>query len=309
MNEVVSKMKKFSIPASTNVTFRELTTLGCGGTIKLTVYPDTVRKTALTVRLLRKLKVKYLVLGKGSNTLASDDEFDGVVVSTVKMKQIKIVGNNAYAEAGASTLTLSKLLQENALCGGEFLACLPASVGGATVCNAGCYGQDIASITQCVTVLRNGKVQRVPVSKCGFGKRKSIFKNNPDCVVLGVKFRLKKGDANAVAATVADMREKKAASQPLNFRSAGCVLYHDKVAVSRLIDEAGLKGYTVGDAKISTKHAGFVVNVDKARSKDIYLIIQHAKETLYRRFGICAKVEVCLVNFTKDEEDDLFAGS
>lgn len=307
--QVVSIMKKNLIPYCENKSFSRLTTLGAGGTIKLVVYPDTIRKMVKAVNSLVKLKINHLVLGNGSNVLASDDVYDGVVVATAKMKQFTISGDTVTAQAGVSTVTLSKALQEKGLTGGEFFACLPATVGGAVVGNAGCFGQDVGSCITSVTVLHKGKVRVIPASKCGFVKRESIFKNKSDYVVLSAKFKFGRGKPDDIADKIANMRQRKASTQPLNYRSAGCALYHDKVAVSRLIDEAGLKGYAVGDAKISTKHAGFVVNVDKAQSKDIYLVIKHMQRALFERYGIVAKVEVCLVNFTKDERDDLFAGS
>lgn len=308
-DKAVSIMKKKSIETCANLTFAELTTLGTGGKIKLVVYPDTVSKLIFVIRCLTKLNVDYVVLGKGSNTLASDESYCGVVVSTLKLKKIKLHGRNVYAQAGASTVTLAKLLQDNGLSGGEFFACLPASVGGAVITNAGCYNQDVKSVAVSITALYKGKICKISADKCRFSKRSSIFKNNGDYVVLSACFKFNKSTSDKVAALIADMRNKKSASQPLNYRSAGCVLYHEKVAVSRLIDEANLKGFQIGGAKISTKHAGFVVNVDKARSQDIYLIIQRVKEVLYRNYGIIAKTEVCLINFTKDEKDDLFAGS
>ena len=283
--------------------------MGVGGTIKLVIYPHTLRKAVYAIRLLNKLNVKYAVLGKGSNVLASDEPFDGVVVSTSKLNAFKIRGNVVNAQAGVSTVTLAKALKTKGLTGGEFLACLPATVGGAVVCNAGCFNQDVKSCVVSVTVLHNGKVRTIPADKCGFAKRQSIFKNDDGYVVLCAKFKFGSSNPNDVAATIGSMQQRKSSTQPLDMRSAGCVLYHDKVAVSRLIDEAGLKGYTVGGAQVSTKHAGFVVNVDKAKSKDIYLIIKHVRDTLFARYGIVVQVEVCLVNFTKDEQDDFFAGS
>ncbi|MDE7454498.1 MAG: UDP-N-acetylmuramate dehydrogenase [Clostridia bacterium] len=302
-------MKKYLIPIYQNKQFCQLTTLGCGGTIKLVAYPTTVKQIVKAIKLLDKLKIKYVVLGKGSNVLASDEPYDGVVIVTSKLDTVKVRGNKVYAQAGVSTIRLGKILQQYGLVGGEFFACLPASVGGAVVCNAGCFGQDVQSVVTKVTVFYKGKVITIPSSKCGYGKRQSIFKNNGDYVVLSAEFKFAKGNKEDIANKIAQMQAIKAQNQPLNYRSAGCVFYHDKVAVSRLIDELGLKGYTVGGAKISSKHAGFVVNVDKATSKDIYLIILHAKNGLYSRYGVVANVEVCLINFTKDEENDLFAGS
>lgn len=306
---ITSIMKKKSIEIDTDLTFAQLTTLGVGGKIKLTVYPDSVSKLVYAVRSLSRLNVKYVILGKGSNVLASDNAYDGVVVSVLRLKKIKISGTNAVAQAGASTITLAKLLQEKGLTGGEFFACLPASVGGAVVTNAGCYNQDVKSVLTDVKVLQNGRIRNLSADKCKFAKRSSLFKNNVDYVILSARFSFAKASPQSVKAKIDEMRRKKAEAQPLNYRSAGCVLYHDKVAVSRLIDEAHLKGFKIGGAKISTKHAGFVVNVDKAESKDIYLIIRHIQQTLFAKYGISAKAEVCLVNFTKDEQNDLFATS
>ena len=308
-DKVVSIMKKKSVQSCTDLSFAKLTTFGSGGTIKLVVYPDTVAKLVYVIRRLNDLGVNYIVLGNGSNILASDEIFDGVAVSTLKLKQIKVRGRTVTAQAGASTVTLAKQLQDKGLSGGEFFACLPASVGGTVVMNAGCFGQDVMSVLTSVTVLHKGKVCTISANKCKFGKRNSLFKNNRDYVVLSAKFKFTKSNPQIVADTINDWRARKAATQPLNYRSAGCVLYHDKVAVSRLIDETGLKGFQIGGAKVSDKHAGFVVNVDKAKSKDIYLIIKHVKNTLESKYGITAKLEVCLVNFTKDEQDDIFAGS
>lgn len=283
--------------------------MGCGGKIKLALFPDTVGKLAFAAKYLSKNGVRFVVLGKGSNVLASDDDYDGAVLSTLKLKGVKLKGNRVTAQAGASTVTLGKLLADNGLTGGEFLSCLPASVGGAVVTNAGCFNQDVKSIVTSVTALYKGKIRKIPSDKCGFAKRRSIFKNNPDYVVLSVSFKFRKADPDSIVRAVADMRRRKAETQPLNYRSAGCALYHDKAVVSRLLDEAGLKGFAIGGAEISAKHAGFVVNVDKATAKDIYLVIRRAQDTLYSKYGVSAKIEICLINFTKDMQDDFFAGS
>ena len=298
--QVLSKMKKYCVETHLDKRFDKLTTLGTGGTIKVTVYPDSVVKLVKTMRLLRRLKVRYYVLGRGSNVLASDDCFDGVVVVTTKLTGICAHGVKIFALAGTSTLTVYKELEKRGLTGGEFLSCLPASIGGATVCNAGCFGQDVKGILLGVKVLYNGRVRKLSAEKCRLGKRNSLFKQNPEYTLLAVKLRLTRSSTEDVRQKSLRMREQKAQTQPLNFRSAGCMLYHDNVSISRLTDQAGLKGYTVGGAQVSTKHAGFILNVDKATSQDIYLVMQHVERTLWQRYGVVAKREVCLVNFTED---------
>ena len=295
--QVIAKMKKYSVNTHLDRQFSELTTLGSGGKIKITVYPDTVRKLVKTVRLLEKLSVKHYILGKGSNVLASDDVFDGVVVVTTKMSKIRVHGVKIYAFAGASTLKVYKETEKRGLSGGEFLACLPATIGGATVCNAGCFGQDVKGIVDRVTVLHNGKIRRLNAEQCKLTKRNSLFKQEGSYTLLAVKLKFAKSTPELVKQKSQQMRTTKAETQPLNYRSAGCVLYHDSVSISRLTDQAGLKGYGVGGAQVSNKHAGFILNVDKASSKDIYLVMQHVERTIAERFGIQAKREICLVNF------------
>ena len=293
-------MKKYRVETHLDLAFSRLTTLGCGGKIKITIYPDSVRKLVKAVRLLNRLKVEYCLLGKGSNVLASDCDFDGVAIVTTKMNAFRIVGKRVCAQAGVSTVTLGGELKKRGLGGGEFLACLPATIGGAVVTNAGCYGQQMQGVVTSVKVLCNGKKRTWGEKKCHFGKRKSVFSCKNDVVILSVNMKFTHSSASEVGALIEQMRAKKAATQPLNFRSAGSVLYHDKAPVSRLLDEAGLKGYTVGGAQVSTKHAGFVINIDKATSKDIYLVVRHMQQTLRKRFGIDAKMEIRLINF--DEE-------
>lgn len=270
----------------------------------MVLFPDTERKLIKAIRLLVRLNVKYYILGKGSNSFASDGYFDGVVVvnnaGKVRVRRSKVV-----AWSGTSTLTLSKTLADKGLSGGEFFACLPATVGGAVIGNAGCFGQDVASVVRSVKVLYKGKVRVISVKNCKFAKRNSLFKINDGYTILSVKFCFIRSSTQSVKEKIDEMRSKKAQTQPLNYRSAGCVLYHDKVAVSRLIDQAGLKGFTIGDAQVSTKHAGFVVNLDKATSQDIYLVIKHVKDTLQSDYGIRAKLEVRLINFTQEQYDIL----
>ena len=300
--QVLAKMKKLSVEVSLDKLFSQLTTLGCGGKIKITLYPDTPYKLVKCVRLLTKLKVAYYVLGKGSNVLASDSDFDGVVIVTTKMNRISAHGCKICAMAGASTLKVYQVTEQLGLTGGEFLSCLPATVGGATVSNAGCFGQDVKGILHSVTALHNGKVHKLTAAQCKLAKRNSIFKQSGDYVLLFVRFKLTRSTQEEVKRKSQQMRHTKSQMQPLNYRSAGCMLYHDSVSISRLTDEAGLKGYCVGGARVSDKHAGFILNVDKATAKDIYLVMQHVERAMWTRYGVQAKREICLVNFDLHKE-------
>lgn len=298
---IQKKMRALGVKTDENKSFAQLTTFGVGGRIALTVYPDTPSKCAKALKYLRKNAVKTVTVGRGSNILASDDDFDGVAVVTTAMNGVKIRGKRAEVLAGTSTKYLARLLCQRGLCKGEFLACLPATVGGAVVTNAGCFGQDMAGILKSVKALKDGRVVRIGADECKLGKRTSVFCDRPDWTVLSLSLQFEQSTPQRVADTMGYMQRQKASRQPLNGRSAGCVLYHESVAVSRLIDEAGLKGFRIGGAEVSHKHAGFVLNVDKATALDIYLLIQHIRKTLWERFGLFAKTEVRLVGFGNDD--------
>lgn len=300
---LIRVLKRHKVRHTRSATFAQLTTLGVGGKIRLTIFPDTVRKAVKTLAAIDRLGIRRLVLGKGSNVLASDAPFDGAVV-VMCCSGVKIRKNRVTALAGTSTVHLSKVLCEHGLDGGEFFACLPATVGGAVVGNAGCFGQDVHSVLRSVTIYKKGKIAHLGKEKCEFSKRNSVFKRQNEWVVLSARFEFVPSCRSDVEATISQMRRVKAQTQPLNYRSAGCVLFHERAAVSALIDRAGLKGLRIGGAKVSQKHAGFVLNIDKATALDIYLVIQRVKQTLWDKFGVIAETEVRLIGWLND---DIFA--
>ena len=304
-DEFTSKMKKNRIEYRTDLGFDRLTTLGVGGKIKTAVFPESMRQLIAVLRVARRLGVKTVVIGRGSNMLASDDPFDGLVVITTHVKKFCVRGTRAKAQCGVSSAALGNALASKGLSGGEFLCCLPGTVGGAVVGNAGCFGEETKDIVARVTFFKNGKVKRLKGESCAFQRRFSLFKES-GYVILSVKMRFNKSTERNVSDTVAHMRQVKASTQPLGERSAGCALFHPSVAVSRLIDEMGFKGLIFGGAKVSEKHAGFVVNIDKATALDIYLLIEYIRYELWQRYGICAQREICLINFGK-VNDDIFA--
>lgn len=295
-SQIKRAVKKHGIPYKTDDDFRHLTTIGTGGKIALTLYPKDVRQLVWSAKLLKKRKASHVFVGNGSNILAGDNAYCGVVVVTKGVCQVETNGQYVTACCGANTASVATELVKNGLTGGEFLGCIPATVGGAVVCNAGCFNQCAAQIVESVDVLYKGRRRRIPVGQCKFGKRTSLFKNNTDYLVLSATFRFPRASVTQVRQTLSDMRMKKAETQPLGVKSAGCVLYDEKVSVSKLIDQAGLKGFTIGGAQVSKKHAGFVINLDKATSTDIYLLIEFVKNTLRERFGVVPQTELCFVN-------------
>ena len=297
VDNVLDKMKKMHVFCSCDQSFCNLTTLKVGGKINLTVYPDSYRKIVETMRFLQRSGTPYFVLGNGSNVLASDEFFDGVVVCTKKARKITVCGNKIIAECGASGGSVFAVAKSCGLSGVEFFGCIPSTAGAAVRGNAGCYGQDAASVVTSVTALcGDGKIRTFDNEQCGFSKRNSIFKAE-NAVVLSVTMDLTATSRENVATTFEQMRRRKTLSQPTGVATAGSTLFHDKLSLSYYLDKAGTKGYRVGGAEVSKKHAGFVINIDKAAAKDIYYIIQYQKQRLWEAYGLCAKTEVSLVGW------------
>lgn len=304
-DKLLKMAKSNKVSFRTDMSFAQLTTVGTGGKVRVAFFPNDMRKLVRTLRALNKLRVPFVVLGRGSNVLASDKFFDGAAVVTTRLNKFTLRKNRVTAQCGASAAAIAKALADKGLSGGEFLACLPATAGGATAGNAGCFGEDVSRVFVKAKALCDGKIRTVKREACRFAKRDSVFKRK-NWTVLSVTMEFEPSSPSAVRKTIAEMRQKKARTQPLNAKSAGCVLFHENASVSRLIDEAGFKGYRVGGAQVSPKHAGFVLNIDKATSSDIYLIIRRLQKALQTNFGICAKTEVRLVNFG---DDDIFTES
>lgn len=299
---LAKKMRAKGLKTRQDLSFCQLTTMGCGGKIALTAFVKSVKQMVWAVRFLRKKRVPFVLLGNGSNVVAGEGTFCGVVLCTKQMQGVTLQKGKVVALAGTLSSKLSNFFVKHGLTGGEFCGCLPATVGGMAYTNAGCFGQQTSQIVYGVVALRNGRLVKLSNQQCRFGKRSSVFRNG-DYVILSVTFQLADGNARDIEQTVKQMRQAKMRSQPLSCKSAGCVLYNPSVALSPLIERAGLKGYAVGGAQISTKHAGFVINIDKATSKDIYLVIRHVKRTLQRRYGVDAYEEVCFVNTSTNKED------
>ncbi|MBR2974712.1 MAG: UDP-N-acetylmuramate dehydrogenase [Clostridia bacterium] len=285
-----------------NKSFAQLTTIGCGGEIAIVAYPTTIRQFRLCLRWAKRLSVPHLVLGRGSNLLASDDKFLGLVICTTRLSKVRRFATTVWCQCGASTARIAKYCAARGLTGAEFWYCLPASVGGAVVMNAGCFGADTSSIVSRVYYLEGTRLCSISGRQCRFGKRTSLFKQS-DKVVVAAKLRLGRGNSKAIRARCKAMMAKKRLTQPLGQKTFGSAFFNDSGTASRLIDQAGLKNFRIGDAKVSNLHAGFVINIDKATSFDIYLLLRHVQSQVYLRFGEILSLEVQTTGFFEETND------
>ncbi|MBR1623114.1 MAG: UDP-N-acetylmuramate dehydrogenase, partial [Pseudobutyrivibrio sp.] len=239
----------------------------------------------------------FTIIGNGSNLLVMDDGIEGVVISLgKKASDILISGDTIIAEAGALLSQVSNAAADACLTGMEFASGIPGSIGGAVYMNAGAYGGEIKDIIESVLVLtESGEKKVMTAEDLQLSYRYSILMEEGGYVLSAV-LKLKSGDKNEIKATIDDIRAKRTEKQPLNFPSAGSTFKRPEgYFAGKLIDDAGLRGYTVGGAQVSKKHCGFVINRDNATAKDVLQLMQDVDSKVYEKFGVHLVPEVRII--------------
>lgn len=272
-----------------------LTSFKTGGNATV-LFPKTVSAAALIYPVLKQNHIPTFILGNGSNVIAKDEGYSGLILALIGLKKTEVEGERITAECGALLTTVATLAQRNALTGMEALYGIPGTVGGAVFMNAGAYGaecRDVIVSATCVTA--KGEMKTYPVEELSLGYRTSRFENSDD-LILTATFSLKSGDGASIRAAMDDYMSRRLDKQPLEYPSAGSTFKrYEGRFTARLIDEAGLKGYRSGGAMVSEKHAGFVINYDRATSADIFAVIRKVQDTIYEREGIRIQREVRII--------------
>ena len=245
-----------------------------------------------------ELDIKYYILGKGSNVLFSDNGFEGVVISTSeKFNEIRRISENEIeCDAGVKLSALCNYALENSLTGFECLYGIPGTVGGAIITNAGAYGSEVSDVAVEVNHIdNNGQFGSFIGDEIEFSYRHSAYEDN-GFIICSVVFVCEKGEKSEIKAKMDELIEKRKDKQPLEFPSAGSTFKRPIGGyAAALIEEAGLKGLSVGDAEVSTKHSGFVINKGAATCKDTLELIKQIKEKVYEHSGIMLECEVRIV--------------
>ncbi len=286
-----------------DVVLKPLTTMKTGGPASYFAEPSTEEEIIELLKYAKDNSLEVFILGNGSNVIADDDGFDGLIIklgnnmSDIKVEEDPADEDYMFIEAGAGCL-LSKFgntAAANGLEGAEFACGIPGSVGGAVFMNAGAYGKEISDIAVSVRFIEDGEVKDIAVNKDMFGYRTSYFVNNGR-IVTSLRARLKKGDKEAIDNYVKELRDKRTASQPLAVPSCGSTFKRPEgYFAGKLIQDSGLKGFSLDDsgAEVSPKHAGFVVNNGgTAGSADIRRLIKHIQDKVYEDSGVKLECEV-----------------
>ena len=282
-----------------NVSLAKYTTYKVGGNAKYMVFPKDIDKLLLLIKTLKFRKIKYKVLGKGSNTLFSDNEFDGVIIRLDSFNHITFNNTKVKVGAGVSLIALANEAQKRGLTGLEFASGIPGTVGGAVYMNAGAYKSDMGYIVEKIRVLTpKYEVITLTNKELNFHYRTSFLQRNRDYICLDADIKLQKGDKNAIREVMRDRKERRIASQPLEYPSCGSVFRNPEgLFAGKLIEDAGLKGYSIGGAKVSEKHANFIINYNHATAKDLHDLILFVQRQVKEKFDVDLKIEQEFVNW------------
>jgi UDP-N-acetylmuramate dehydrogenase len=274
---------------------RKHTSFKVGGPAVCFVTPSDEKELAAVLLVCRKEEVAYFILGKGSNLLVGDEGFDGVVISMDGFIGCDVARETGVVQAGAG-LSLARIAQEAykaSLTGFEFAAGIPGTLGGAVVMNAGAYGSEMKEVLRSVRVLTpEGEIKEIPAAELSLGYRNSCI-ITMQYVVLDAKIRLKEGDPVSIKSRMDELAGRRKDKQPLEYPSAGSTFKRPEgYFAGKLIEDAGLRGFTLGGAQVSEKHCGFVVNKDHATAAEIKALCDEVKARVKQKSGVELEMEV-----------------
>jgi len=295
MKELHRFLESAGVRYETNCLLSSHSSFHIGGHATLACFPKTREQMLAVLNKVTQLGVPFFLAGNGSNVVYSDRGFDGLVIFTGDWKELSISGNRILASAGTSLYRVSVAAREAALTGAEFLYGIPGTLGGAIFMNAGAYGGSMADIClrseyyDCVS----GESGWLEGAAQEFAHRSSIYEKDPRYTVLGAELCLTPGERGTIAQVMDALMERRKASQPLEYPSAGSVFKRPEGHFAgKLIEDCGLKGTRVGGAEVSQKHAGFIVNRGGATAKDVRDLVELVRARVLRETGVCLECEI-----------------
>ena len=290
-------------PMSRHTSFR------IGGPAAALVSVNNEEELSRALASVTELGAEHMLIGNGSNLLVSDDGYPGIVIRLEgEFEDIEqIEGDDTLVRMGAARLmsSASAFLTERGLAGFEFASGIPGSIGGAVYMNAGAYGGEIKDVCETVRVMRKSaspecrelyEVLTLSCEEMDFGYRHSAAEEN-GLIILSADMRFTADDPGAIASRVEELREKRNSKQPVNYPSAGSTFKRPVGGyAAALIEQSGLKGYSVGGAEVSVKHSGFVINTGGATCEDVLSVMRHVRDKVFADSGIMLEPEVRLIN-------------
>ncbi len=303
-NKIFSELKNEGVEIIFNEELKKHTTLKIGGPAKCFLTIKSKQQLVKVLKILNYYKEKYFIIGAGSNLLVSDEGYDGFILKLagdfVSIKTISNNGTHVYSGAGTMLAMLTKYCIENSLGGLEKLFGIPGTIGGAIWMNAGVKDCNISDRLEFVEIINffddKCEISNIKKNEIKFQYRSSGLKN---CIILGAGFNFKKTDKKILEKEVSETLLNRTLTQPLENFNAGCVFknpQNSNLSAGALIEQCGLKGYKIGDAVVSEKHANFIINIKNATAKDFISVIKHVHETVKQKFNISLELELELLN-------------
>lgn len=296
LDERLNRIIKKDIKMSEHTTFRT------GGVASYAAFPKNIEELRLLLEKLNEYEKNYMVLGNGSNVLVSDKGIKDMVIFLGELKGVNVSENKIESLSGNMMSEVAKIAMRNSLTGMEFLSGIPGCIGGGVYMNAGAYSGEIKDIIESIKCMdKFGNIKAYDKSEAQFSYRKSIFSENDD-IIIGATFVLQKGNEDEIRNKMNELNKSRREKQPLNYPNAGSTFKRpvDNFA-GKLIEDAGLKGYSIGGAMVSEKHCGFLINYDNASSSDIYALIKYVQKAVNDKFGVLLEPEIKLIGEFDDE--------
>lgn len=276
------------------------TSFKVGGPVDILITPTSYEQVSDLIKLCASYNVNYFIIGNGSNLLVKDGGIKGVVIKLLNLNKIECNDLEISAQAGVSLTSVSMRALRESLTGLEFACGIPGSIGGALAMNAGAYNGEIAQVIKSAIVIdKEGNIKQLDKKQLELGYRTSAILKN-DYIVLEATFKLENGDHEKIQNRINDLTRRRKERQPLEYASAGSTFKRpDGYFAAKLIEDSGLKGVHVGDAEVSVKHSGFIINKGKANAKDILDLIKIVQQKVKEQFDVELDTEVRIVGEEK----------
>ena len=296
--EIALFAEKLGATVEFNAPMKKYTSFKCGGNASLLITPDSSDSLQKIISYCYAKNVKPLMIGNGSNLLVTDNGIDNVVIKIgSKMSKIELIDDTTiFCEAGASLKSLCMFALENSLSGLEFAYGIPGTLGGAVYMNAGAYGGEMKDVLfSCKHIDADGNIGELLQDELDLRYRGSAYTDNGFTIVSAI-MKLKKAEMTDIKAAMDDKLQRRKDKQPLEYPSAGSTFKRPEgYFAGALIEESGLKGYTVGGAQVSEKHAGFVINKNKATATDVITLIKDVQKIVFEKHGVMLETEVKII--------------
>lgn len=295
INEIEKFISKDKIyinePMSKHTSFK------IGGPAECLIKLQTVEELKSILEFSKEKNIPLIIIGNGSNILVSDEGIKGIVLK-IEIDTFELNSKTAQLKVGSGVKLgwIAQKCLKQELTGFEFASGIPGTIGGAIRMNAGAHGREMKDVVTTITYMdRNGEIHKIQNEQANFEYRSSLFAHK-DYIILEVEMQLEKGNAEEIQAKMTEYATYRKEKQPIEFPSAGSTFKRGTDFITaKLIDDCGLKGYQIGGAQISEKHAGFIINKDNATAKDVIKLMEYTKEQVYNKFGKVIEPEIEII--------------